>query len=297
MLARLAVVLVHRRQPRRCLDTVAAFAAQDVPVAVTVVDNGSPEADLAELRVGLVASPAELVELGENTGFGPAANVGLARWLATVLGEWAVVAPHDARPEEGCLSTLLEVLAARPRAGLASADVGDGVTPIIDRYFGSIPAPSEVEHGWEAAGYPHGTLMVARRACLEEVGLFDERYFAYCEEADLGERARRAGWEVGVVRGARVTNTHLGSPTASVDYLQQRNTLLLVRDHFGRYAGFIRLSTALIQLARGVLRPASRSEVFSARARLRAVGDHLRGRYGPPPAGLEDDPDRAVVHP
>ena len=32
-------------------------------------------------------------------------------------------------------------------------------------------------------------LLLARRACLAEVGLFDERYFAYCEEADLALRA------------------------------------------------------------------------------------------------------------
>ena len=46
--------------------------------------------------------------------------------------------------------------------------------------------------GWEPVDYPHGTLLLARRACLEDVGLFDERYFSYCEEADLGLRARAA---------------------------------------------------------------------------------------------------------
>ena len=52
--------------------------------------------------------------------------------------------------------------------------------------------------------------MMLRRDCLDEVGLFDERYFSYCEEADLALRARRAGWKVGLVRGARVQNIHLG---------------------------------------------------------------------------------------
>ena len=44
-------------------------------------------------------------------------------------------------------------------------------------------------------------MLFARRGALEDVGLFDERYFAYCEEADLGLRAVAAGWEVGLVRG------------------------------------------------------------------------------------------------
>ena len=77
--------------------------------------------------------------------------------------------------------------------------------------------------------------MLARRECLAEVGLFDERYFAYCEEAELALRAKRAGWQVGVVRGAEVRNTDVGSRAAVVDYLQLRNTLLMVREHSGRY--------------------------------------------------------------
>ena len=294
----LNVVLIHREQPVWCARTVVGFAANGVAVSITVVDNGSSPSALASLRSGIAEAradgslaadvPVEIVELGSNTGFGPAGNEGLRRWLARPVdeaGEWSVVAPHDAMPQEGCLEALLAALATRPRAGLASADVGEepAPTPVVDQYFGSIPAAITVEVGWEPAGYPHGTLMLARRGCLEEIGLFDERYFAYCEEADLGERARRAGWEVGVVRGARVVNMHLSSATPAVDYLQLRNTLLLVRDNFGRYKGSIRFATAVIQLVQGVVRPATRTEVFSADAQLQAMGDHLRGRYGPPP--------------
>jgi GT2 family glycosyltransferase len=293
----LNVVLVHREQPGWCAKTVVGFVAQGVPVSVTVVDNGSSPSSLAALRSSLATAreagdlgetPVEIVEMGFNAGFGPAANEGWRRWLGRPVeeaGEWSVVAPHDAMPQEGCLRRLLEVLVERPRAGLASADVGEvpAPTPVVDQYFGSIPAAITVTEGWEPAGYPHGTLMLARRACLEEIGLFDERYFAYCEEADLGERARRAGWEIGVVRGAKVVNMHLSSATPAVDYLQLRNTLLLVRDNFGRYKGSIRFATAVIQLVQGVVRPATRTEVFSVDAQLQAMGDHLRGRYGPPP--------------
>ena len=111
----------------------------------------------------------------------------------------------------------------------------------------------------------------------------DERYVAYCEEADLGARARQVGWGGGLVRGARVTNTHLGSSVALVDYLQHRNTLLLVRTHCGLYHAFIRLCISLYQLAGGVLRPARRPLVFDARARWEGIVDFVRGRYGPPP--------------
>jgi GT2 family glycosyltransferase len=132
---------------------------------------------------------------------------------------------------------MLAALDERPRAGLACADVGDDATPIVDPYFGGILAPAAIDEGWEAAGHPHGTLMLARRACLEDVGLFDERYFAYSEEADIALRATRAGWGVGIVWGAVVRNAGMTSEIGVPEYLMQRNTLMLVRDHFGRGHG------------------------------------------------------------
>lgn len=283
---RVDLVVVHRSQPARAAETVRRFLAQDVPVRVAVADNGSSAEDRARLRTEL---PADVVLLpqGRNLGFGPAANAGF-RWFGDQpdRADWVAVAPHDAQPAPDCLRTLLGELARRPTAGLASADVGDGLTPVVDRYFGAIPVRARVKHGWEPSGYPHGTLLMARRACLDEVGLFDERYFAYCEEADLALRARRAGWQVGVVRGAEVRNPTISSHVAVVDYLQLRNTLLLVREHFGRYALAVRTVIALGQLLTGLFDEARRGPYWDVPARLCALRDHYLGRFGPPPPGI-----------
>jgi len=91
---------------------------------------------------------------------------------------------------------------------------------------------------------------------------------------------------VGIVHGARVTNPELGGTDAAVDYLMTRNTLLLVREHFGRYRGGVRVVWALGQLGAGVVRPAGRPWIFSARGRAWALVDHVRGRHGPPPEHL-----------
>jgi GT2 family glycosyltransferase len=284
----LTVVLVHWNQPERCLATVAAFSGQGVPVRITVVDNGSTD-DARDRLAAALPEDVELIDAGGNLGFGPGANVGLHRWLEKGEGEWAVVAPHDALPAPGCLQALLEAVGARPGAGLACADVGDGHTPYLDPYFGGItlPAGDDVAgDGWQPADYPHGTLLMARRACLEEIGVFDERYFAYCEEADLGLKAREAGWEVGIVRRAQVRNPYLASRAAVVDYLMLRNTLLLVREHFGRYKSSVRFVIALWHLADGLIRPHREQWIFAPKARLRALADYARGRFGPPPADL-----------
>jgi N-acetylglucosaminyl-diphospho-decaprenol L-rhamnosyltransferase len=283
--AALDLVIVHRRSPAAAARTARLFLDQGVPVRLLVVDNGSSHDDLARLRVSLPRG-VEVLELGANTGFGPGANAGFRWFLGHDPAPWLGVAPHDAEPQPGCLRRLLDEVGARPRAGLASADVGDGLTPVLDRYFGAIPAEATVADGWEPAGYPHGTLMVARRHCLEDAGLFDERYFAYCEEAELALRARERGWEVGVVRGAEVRNQDVGSNADIVDYLQLRNTLLMVREHSGRYHAAIRLVIAVGQLGIGLVVPGRRGPYWSPRARLRAMADHLRHRYGPPPDHL-----------
>ncbi len=185
-----------------------------------------------------------------------------------------VLAPHDALPEPTCLSHMLRVLDERPRAGLACADVGDGATPVIDPYFGGILAPATVNEGWGACGTSARHVDVRPPACLDDVGIFDERYFAYCEEADLALRAKARGWESGLVRGAMVKNPYVGSASAAIDYLQLRNTLLQVREHSGLYHACIRFAIALWHLGRrgraGTARP------VLERGRSGAGADRLR---------------------
>ncbi len=286
----MGVVVVHWNQPGRCLTTVDELLAQSPVDEVIVVDNGSDAAALHRLRKELPAA-SRLVELGRNTGFGPAANAGFRSWLERSDADFAAVVPHDALPAEGCFETLLATMHDRLDIGLLSADVGDAQTPIVDPYLGGITKPAEVETGFETADHPHGTLMVARREALVDVGVFDERYFAYCEEADLGLRAKEHGWEVGLVRGARVFNPTMRSGSAAVDYLMHRNTLLLVREHSGTYHAAIRLIIALIDLARGLVQPSSRPPLFSVRGRVRGITDFVRGRYGPPPADFFESLD------
>lgn len=279
------VVVVHRDEPDHAVRTGRALLAQPgVDVRLLVVDNGSSGASLERLRRGLPG--VEVLALGANHGFGPAANRGLRRWLGRGGGEWVALAPHDVLPGPRCLARLVEVAGSRPRAGLASAEFGDALVPVVDPYFGGIQLPASRGGSWQPAGFPHGSLMLARRACLEDVGLFDERYFAYGEEADLAVRARRAGWEVGVVWEATVENADLSSPVRVVDYLQFRNSLLLVRSHFGRYRTFIRTCFAAANTLRLLVRSSERPPVFDVPARLLGVLDFYRGRFGPPPLRL-----------
>lgn len=261
MADQLTVVVVHRDEPAALAATVASLRdAWSGPLRVVVVDNASiarPD-----------SSGIEVVDAGANLGFGGGANIGLRR----ARGPWVAVCPHDVEVGRGALDRMVAVAAAHPRAGLAGADLGLAAVPVIDPYLGGISVPAVRSGDWAPAGYPHGTLLVARMACLRQVGLFDEAFFAYCEEADLALRARAGGWLSGQVWGATARNTSLGSLEVS-QYLQARNTLHLVRRWFGRYRATVRLGLELPTAA------TNRSHRLAAR-------DFLRGRWGPPPPDL-----------
>ncbi|HET9690918.1 MAG TPA: glycosyltransferase [Acidimicrobiales bacterium] len=284
--APLGVVLVHRNRPDVVVDTVAAFEAQGLPLEVVVVDNSDSTTVAGELGERL-AGRATVLSTGRNAGFGPGANTGLRHWLASGTGDRVVVAPHDARPEPGCLAAITAELDLRPDAGLASAEFGPGfdLVPTFDWVIGGFYKKGPRGRGWQDVDYPHGTLMVATRRLLEEVGLFDDRYFAYCEEADLGRRARASGWRVGMVWGAVVRNDTL-PPQLVSDYLKERNTLLLVRDG-GRWPTFVRGV-----LGAGMAVGRARRDRAAAGLHLRlwwhAVRDFRRRSFGPPPPEVWD---------
>lgn len=281
---RVHMVVVHHDRPETCADSVARLASEEGVASVCVVDSSSDAASGARLRRLLPG--VEVLDAGGNIGFGPGANLGLRRWLDGGSGEWVGVAPHDARPAPGCVARLLDQVASRPDAGLVSAEYGEGfdLVPAVDKVMGGYYRPAQRGSGWEEVDYPHGTLLLARRATLEQVGLFDERYFAYCEEVDLALRARAAGWRVGLVWGAVVANGRL-PPQLLADYLQLRNTLLLVAEHFGAPELRARLILAAATLAARCARDPGRAGRH-ARLGVRAVADFRAGRFGPPPPAV-----------
>src|SRR4029077_20869911 len=82
---------------------------------------------------------------------------------------------------------------------------------------------------------PSASAALYRRAMLEEIGLFDESFFLYCEDTDLGLRARRAGWRCLYVPAAVVYHRYshsAGRASAAKAYYVERNRLYTVIKNF-----------------------------------------------------------------
>ena len=222
-----------------CLTAVAA--QRRAPEEVIVVDNGSADGSVEYLarehpRVRVIA-------LDHNTGFAHAANVGwraagadhvaLINTDVVVADDWlaGMLAAVDSEPRTAAVACKMVSL-ADPSRVYDAGDIlrRDGACEQRGRFMaddGRFDTPGEVFAACAGAA-------LYRRAALEAVGGFDERYFAYLEDVDLGLRLRLAGWRclyLPVVAGHAGEGSSHQLPGGH-QRLVTRNTVLLVAKAF-----------------------------------------------------------------
>lgn len=201
-------------------------AASSTPVELVVVDNGD---DHTVARAVVGRAGGRLVVPGANLGYGAAANRG-AQGATT---PWVVVANSDIEWTPGALERLVAAGDEQPSAGSLGPMLlnTDGTTypsaralpslrqgaghAVFARVWPANPwtrgyhARQESTGGYlREAGWLSGACLLLRREAFEQVGGFDESYFMFFEDVDLGERLGRAGWENLYVPDVQVT--HVG---------------------------------------------------------------------------------------
>ena len=211
----------------RCL---ACLAAQEPPPArIVVVDNGSTDgsADSAERMAAAHArlAPRTVVRrAGANLGFAAANNLA-AREAET---EFIAVVNPDAFPEPGWLAALVDAARHHPRpAAFGSLQLLDGTDGLIDG-IGDVYHVSGLS--WRAGhGRPRtaaadedreifsacAAAALYRRDAFLAAGGFDEDFFCYFEDVDLGFRLRLAGWQARHVSAAVVRHAGARSSRAA----------------------------------------------------------------------------------
>ena len=274
--------VVHWNQPEECVATVQSLHAQGI-LRIVIIDNGSTGQNRELLR-SAIGEGIEILELSQNKGWGAALNIALTQWLKMGSEPFCFISAHDAGPANDCIRLLVAAMERDSQIGIACPQYADATVPWFSCLHGvreRRSAPSETGEP-ELVDVPHGTLMLIRRECLAQIGLFDERYFAYGDEHELGLRARRHGWNIALVWGAIVTNRGTWTPSELRSYLFTRNSLLLVRDDCGRFSAWMRAALILINTLRLMIDRPKDGFAFEPNARWRGVRDYLFGRYGEP---------------
>ncbi|HEX3787271.1 MAG TPA: glycosyltransferase family 2 protein [Pseudonocardiaceae bacterium] len=226
------------------LDTLAEATSR--PVRVVLADNGStdgaPEQAAERENVRLLST-------GGNLGYGTGANRGVAV-LPPEVG-WVVVANPDLTWAPGSLDTLLDAAKRWPHAGAFGPLVREPngtvypsarLLPSLGRGFGHAALgriwpsnpwtrayrQSDTAVTERIAGWLSGSCLLLRREAFDAVHGFDERYFMYFEDVDLGARLAEAGWPNVYVPDAEVT--HIGGHST-----KQTSARMLAAHHRSAY--------------------------------------------------------------
>ncbi len=246
-----------------CFEALEAALAGIDSHAIVVVDNASADGSAAYLRENF--PQAELIALDRNVGFGRANNAAMARNHSPYL----LLLNTDAFVSKDAISRSIAYMAGHPECGVLGVRlVGrDGVlqpscrffpTPLnsfvsragLEKWFPPIRMIDDM--AWDHASvrdcdWVPGCFYLIRREVVEQVGLFDPRYFLYFEEVDHCFAVKRAGWKV--VFFPDVSVVHLGGESAKSDgpltsgarqleSLQIESSLLYFRKNHG-LAGLI----------------------------------------------------------
>jgi GT2 family glycosyltransferase len=200
-----------------CLDSVLAQeGAQDFEVLV--VDNASGDASADHVRNKYPS--VRVVNNHVNLGFAAGNNVG----LRVATGHYLVLLNNDTRVRAGWLQALLEAADSDQSVGAVTAKLVFAEPPHAiqnagclllsdgsggDRGFGEADT-GQYERAEEVFGFC-GASALMRREMLQDVGAFDESFFAYYEDIDLSWRMRLRGWKVVYEPRAVVEHFHAGT--------------------------------------------------------------------------------------
>jgi GT2 family glycosyltransferase len=238
----ISVIVVNwnrRELLRACLASLAR--QRGVSFETIVVDNGSADgsADVAEREFG-----ATVIRNTVNRGFCAANNQG----IAAARGSLVALLNNDAEAEPGWLAGLERAFARAPEIGMAASKILEYDDPRRIDKAGHVIWPDGQNRGRgtgaldtgqydreEEVLWPDGCAAMYRKRMLDEIGGFDEDFFAYGDDAELGLRARIAGWRCLYVPDAVVRHhrgSTLGRQSAKRLALIERNRVLLAAKLF-----------------------------------------------------------------
>ncbi len=209
-------------------------------VELICVDNASGGDDAARIRAEV--PDVRLIESPVNTGFAGGCNLGAKHANGTVLG----FLNNDARPAPAWVSAAVAELRAQPTVAAVASKVldWDGTgTDFVDagltwfgmgykRHAGSpIADVPEAEHDVaKDVLFGTGSALFVRASVFAELGGFDERFFMFYEDVDLGWRLNLRGWRVRYVPESLTYHRHHGTMAAVDAPDTGRETFLLERN-------------------------------------------------------------------
>jgi GT2 family glycosyltransferase len=230
---------------------LASLFAQTWPaLEVILVDNGSVDGSVEQAE-RCFGNRLRVVRNVKNEGFARGNNVG----FAAARGEWIFLLNSDAVCPPDVVSELMAFVAGKPDVGQLACRVVQADQPHFYDSAGLLLYPDGIARprGWQEKDQgqydraeevlaPHGCACALRQAMLDQIGGFDEDFFCYFEDLDLGMRGQLAGWKCWYVPTSAVRHkksTSAGNYSVFKAYHVERNRLYCLWKWMPRFLVFV----------------------------------------------------------
>jgi hypothetical protein len=258
-MVKIFIVILNWNRPKDtivCLRSIENLKIKNFKLRIVVVDNASKDGSVQMLTAyKLKNAEYKLLVNKENLGYAGGMNTGI-KYALSKRADYIVPLNNDTLLDSGLITNLLRAANKNPKAGLlcpkiyfakgfefhkgryTKSELGKvvwyaGGTIDWNNVYGINDGVDEVDKGQfdkeKETDFATGNCMFIRKKVLEDVGMFDEKYYMYLEDVELCVRIKKAGWQVLYVPSAVMwhkvgQSSGIGSDLN--DYFIHRNRLL-----------------------------------------------------------------------
>lgn len=224
---KLSIIIVNYNNKDPLLNTLEAIHKnlKGLDYEVIVVDNASTDGSVESLKQNYPS--VKLVALDYNVGFAKANNEGAKH----ASGQYLLILNHDTYVPEGAAEKLVELKKSYPEYGVVAPLIFNPDNSLQlswgkDLHFFSEIFLKYFSEKWyrlqfklkkgevsRNVDWVSGACFLIEREFYERIGGFDENFFIYIEDADLGKRIRRLGYQIHLTSKAEIIH-YLGQSTS-----------------------------------------------------------------------------------
>jgi len=245
-----SVIIVNWNGKIYLKDCLLSVLDQTYPdYEVILVDNGSTDGSVAFIEKDF--PEIHLIRLDRNYGFAKANNIGIEKALKDKRTEYVALLNNDAYVDRRWLEELVACAEKSENAGMVASKIlfaGLNTINSIGTIILKDGSPAhlggkETDRGQydltEETFAPCAAAALYTRRMLEDVGFFDEDFFAYMEDVDLGWRARLAGWRCTPAPNAYAYHKHSATSKRYSEFkiyqIERNRVYLLVKNFPAKY--------------------------------------------------------------
>lgn len=238
----ISIVILNWNGMEQLYPCIQSVKRQTYPnIEIILVDNDSTDGSAQYVKT--IFPDLRLITNRKNLGYGGGNN----RGIEEAKGEYIFVLNNDTEVEKDCVQWLWRCIESDGRIGMATPKIllydrketidAAGLTIYPDGLSigrGHLEPQAKYSQREEVFS-GSGCASLFRREMLDDIGLFDQDFFAYAEDTDLGWRARLAGWKAYYVPEAIVYHHHskkFGTYSVLKAYLVERNRIWVAWKNF-----------------------------------------------------------------